>query len=207
MMFRLALITPSMDGAISAAGAAPEAVSAPLPLRSLLPAGRNQRASRRSSRPLCVSAVASSAATSALAAARWRVTSSQFRSTAITMSAPSARHSDTGTGLTRPPSTSRRPWCTAGVNTPGSAIEARTAPITGPERSHTSRPLARSVATQPKVLGRCSMPGSAKCLLKNPVSLPPAISPPPSFQSSRPATDDQVRLRAQGSSRSCSPAA
>ncbi len=71
------------------------------------------------------------------------------RSTAITTSAPSARHSDTGTGLTRPPSTSRRPSRITGANTPGMAMEARTASITLPSRSQTSRPVSISVATAP----------------------------------------------------------
>src|SRR5256885_4227337 len=39
----------------------------------------------------------------------------------MTSSAPSARHIDTGTGLTRPPSTSTLPWCTTGVKSPGMA--------------------------------------------------------------------------------------
>jgi hypothetical protein len=56
---------------------------------------------------------------------------------------------DTGTGLTRPPSTSSSPSRSTGANTPGMAIEARTASSTWPSRSHTSRPEPSSVATAP----------------------------------------------------------
>jgi hypothetical protein len=73
----------------------------------------------------------------------------QPRSTAMTTSAPSARHIDTGTGLTRPPSTSSTPSRSTGAKTPGMAIEARTASSTCPSRSQTSRPDSSSVATAP----------------------------------------------------------
>lgn len=55
---------------------------------------------------------------------------SRFKSTAMTMSAPIARHSDTGTGLTKPPSTSRSSSYCAGVKRPGNASDARTASLT-----------------------------------------------------------------------------
>jgi hypothetical protein len=45
----------------------------------------------------------------------------------MTMRAPSARHTETGTGLTSAPSTTHRPSTFTGVNTPGRAKEARTA--------------------------------------------------------------------------------
>ena len=57
---------------------------------------------------------------------------SLFRSTAMTISEPSARATETGTGLTRPPSTSHMPLRDTGVNRPGMAMEARTASITRP---------------------------------------------------------------------------
>ena len=62
-------------------------------------------------------------------------------------SAPSARQTETGIGLLRPPSTSQRPSMRAGLRIPGSAIEARTASWIGPDCSQISRPVARSVAT------------------------------------------------------------
>ena len=65
----------------------------------------------------------------------------RLRSTAITMSAPSARHSDTGTGFTTPPSISQRPWCQVGENSPGTPLEARTAVMNGPSRSQISSPV------------------------------------------------------------------
>ena len=56
----------------------------------------------------------------------------------------SACHS--GTLLTTPPSTRRRPsWCTIG-NTPGSAALASSAGLSGPAASTTSSPVSRSVA-------------------------------------------------------------
>jgi hypothetical protein len=53
----------------------------------------------------------------------------RLRSTAITRSAPRARHSDTGSGFTTPPSMSQRPSCQCGTNRPGTPLEARTAVI------------------------------------------------------------------------------
>ena len=57
----------------------------------------------------------------------------EFNRTAITMSAPKAWARDTGTGLTRPPSISQpSSSCRAGLRTPGTPIEARTARPIGP---------------------------------------------------------------------------
>jgi hypothetical protein len=124
------------------------------------------------------------------------------------MSAPRARHSDTGTGLTRPPSTSRRSSCTTGVSRPGSATEARTASMTGPRCSQISRPLVSSVATQAKVFGRCSMPWSLNFERKKSTSRAPRISPPAAMRKSiSPITDCQVSPRTQVSSGSSLPAA
>ena len=136
---------------------------------------------------------------------RWRPSRSAFRSTAITRSAPIARHSDTGTGLTRPPSTSQLPSCSAGVNSPGSAIEARTASVTRPSRSQISRPRCRSVATAPNGRASSRMSRSTKWLRKNSISRSPLISPLPSEKSRKPTTVCRRRLRTQVSSRSSSP--
>ena len=72
----------------------------------------------------------------------------------MTISAPSARHIDTGTGLTRPPSTSTAPSRTTGVKSPGIAHEARTTSSRLPWRSQISRPESSSVATAPYGIGR-----------------------------------------------------
>ena len=50
-----------------------------------------------------------------------RPNKSEFRLTAITSRAPSARAADTGTGLTSAPSTSQRPPMRTGGKIPGSA--------------------------------------------------------------------------------------
>ena len=75
---------------------------------------------------------------------------SEFRLTAITMSAPIDRQSETGTGFTRPPSTSHWPFRPQGVKMPGSDMLDRTASMRDPSRSHTSPPVLRSVATAAK---------------------------------------------------------
>jgi hypothetical protein len=59
----------------------------------------------------------------------------------MTTSAPSARHRETGTGLTTPPSISQRPSCQVGENRPGSPLDARTAVMNGPSRSQISSPV------------------------------------------------------------------
>ena len=82
---------------------------------------------------------------------------SPFKLTAITTSAPSARHTDTGTGFTKPPSTSHSPPIFTGGKMPGNAAEARTASSNDPFCSHCSRPVAKSVATAANGLGRSSI--------------------------------------------------
>ena len=67
--------------------------------------------------------------------------------TAMVRSAEAAAVGSMGIGLMRPPSTSTRPLMTAGVMTPGMAIEARIACSTGPRWNHTSRRALMSVAT------------------------------------------------------------
>jgi hypothetical protein len=66
--------------------------------------------------------------------------------TATTRSASTAVTASTGTGLSNPPSASRRPFTMMGAITPGIATEARIATSTGPEVNHTSRRAPRSVA-------------------------------------------------------------
>ena len=77
--------------------------------------------------------------------------------TAIVRSASAAAVGSIGIGLMRPPSTSTRPLMTAGVMTPGMAIEARIAFSTGPRWNHTSRRALMSVATAVKGIGRLSI--------------------------------------------------
>ena len=103
---------------------------------------------------------------------------SELRSTAITTSAPIARASDTGTGLTRPPSTSIRPSCTTGVNRAGSAMEARTASMVEPSRSQTSAPVSSAVATAAKGMCSSSIGRSTKLRRKNSIRRSPLIMPP-----------------------------
>ena len=62
-------------------------------------------------------------------------------------SLPRARHSETGTGLTRPPSSIQRSSNFTGENTPGSAQEARAAVRIGPRVIQISRPVFISVHT------------------------------------------------------------
>ena len=69
------------------------------------------------------------------------------RSTAITISAPSARVSETGTGFTTPPSTNQYPLWATGAISPGILQDARTA--ISPSVSHSSLPVLRLVATAP----------------------------------------------------------
>ena len=52
------------------------------------------------------------------------LTESLLKLTAITMRAPSARQTETGTGLTRAPSISQRPLILTGRKMPGSANDA-----------------------------------------------------------------------------------
>lgn len=69
------------------------------------------------------------------------------RETAIVRSAEAAAVGSMGMGLMRPPSTRTRPLMTAGVMTPGIAMDARIACSTGPRWNHTSRRALMSVAT------------------------------------------------------------
>src|ERR1039458_1818132 len=77
-------------------------------------------------------------------------------STAITASASMARTVSTGMFCTMPPSASTRPLISTGVNTPGIAMEARTAWDNAPSRSTTPSPLNMSVATHRNGMGKSS---------------------------------------------------
>ena len=126
----------------------------------------------------------------------------------MTMSAPMARASDVGTGLTMPPSTSSRPSVRiTGVNRPGSAMEARTASAMEPSRSQTSAPECRSVATAPKGNGEASMSKSAKLRRQNARSFSPLSMPPDRLTSMKPNTSRMPRPCTQSENRSSSPAA
>jgi len=193
MMLRLLLTTSSIDGMFNADDGSSD----------ILAVGRNLD---RTALSLPFSVEDSAFVASPETRLRWP-SKSQFRSTAMTISAPMARHSETGTGLTRPPSTSIRPSFRTGVNRPGIAIEARTASTTPPSRSHISRPLARSVATQENAFGNSSIRWSSSCLRRKETSLPPSISPPSILTSSNPTTACQLKLAAQCSKLSSFPAA
>jgi len=86
-------------------------------------------------------------------------------STAITSSAPICRAWRTGTGATRPPSTYSRPAIGTGRNTPGTALEARTAVPVSPRRNTMPSPCCRSVATTPSGRGICSSSLPPTCWL------------------------------------------
>ncbi len=73
-------------------------------------------------------------------------TISLFKSTAITISAPSARQVDTGTGLTKPPSTSHLLFVFIAGNNPGNEIDDQTASKTDPLFKQISFPVSKSVA-------------------------------------------------------------
>ena len=97
-------------------------------------------------------------------------------------SAPMARASDTGTGLTNPPSLSQRPSSLTGLNTPGMPMEARIDWVSGPARIQTSRPVEMSVATAPKGSLRSSMFSArprppSQSTIRTPSTRPPASSP------------------------------
>ena len=64
----------------------------------------------------------------------------------ITRSTGPANACQSGTLLTTPPSTRRRPSCSTIGNTPGSAALASSAGLSGPRASTTSSPVSRSVA-------------------------------------------------------------
>ena len=73
----------------------------------------------------------------------------------MTISAPIARASDTGTGFTSAPSTRIPSLLTTGVNRPGIASDARTAFSVEPVLSQTSAPFSSDVATAAK--GICEL--------------------------------------------------
>ena len=77
----------------------------------------------------------------------------------MTTSAPMARAADTGTGLTRPPSSIQRPCIFTGENNPGSAQDARAASSMVPLVIQISRPLFMSVATVTSFFSRVSISG------------------------------------------------
>ena len=83
---------------------------------------------------------------------------SLFRLTAMTTSAPKARHKETGTGLTIPPSIHQRfSLFNTGWKTPGIAMEGQTASKTGPSVTHSSLPVFKSQVTVPKGIFKSSM--------------------------------------------------
>ncbi len=75
----------------------------------------------------------------------------------MTTSAPRARHTETGTGLTSPPSTNQSSPFLTGLKISGRLIEARTASAIGPVLNHISRPLTRLVATAANGFFVCSI--------------------------------------------------
>ena len=81
--------------------------------------------------------------------------------TAIMMSAPMARHAETGTGLVIPPSSSHLPFKFSGLIMPGMAIDALTASMIEPFCSQISRPVPRSLAIAVKGLAKLSMSASS----------------------------------------------
>ena len=68
----------------------------------------------------------------------------------LVRSAPMARATLTGTGLTSPPSTRMRPLLRTGVTMPGTAMLARTASVSSPAVAATDSPVMRSAATAAK---------------------------------------------------------
>ncbi len=120
------------------------------------------------------------------------------RETAMVRSALAAAVGSIGTGLMRPPSTSRRPLMLIGVITPGMAIEARIACTTGPRWNHTSRRALRSVATAVYGTGRSSMATPSRisptlAMMRSARIAPPTVE---RLRSSRRHTSRWVRLRA-----------
>ena len=113
------------------------------------------------------------------AASKRRPTKSLFRFTAMRMSAPKARQTETGTGLTSPPSSNQSSSCFTGLKMPGMPMEARTASAMGPALSHISRPVTRLVATAANGLAACSIDVAIPSWLMRAVISSPCISPPP----------------------------
>ena len=93
---------------------------------------------------------------------RSRPSWSPFILAAITSSAPNARHTDTGTGLTKAPSTSHCRSRRTGVNRPGSEIAVRRTSARRPSCSQTSWPVRRSVVTATNGTGSSSTSRSPK---------------------------------------------
>ena len=85
-------------------------------------------------------------------------------STAMTRSAPDARATFTGTGLTSPPSTYSIPRIGVGWKTTGTLHEARTAMPASPRVKATSLPEASSVATATKGMSSCSIRRPSRAL-------------------------------------------
>ena len=96
------------------------------------------------------------------------------------MSAPKARATDTGTGLTRPPSINQpsAASCIAGLRMPGMAMEARTARPIGPFCSQTSLPVRKSVATAAYRVAKLSMSPLIPSSLRRFSMCLPSIRPP-----------------------------
>ena len=94
-----------------------------------------------------------------------------------------------------------------GVNTPGKAIEARTASTSEPSRSHNSLPPCSAVATAPNGIGRSSIRQSSKCLRKKLTSFSPLSMPPVRRKSISEITSRMRRLRIHSSKLSSLPVA
>ena len=119
----------------------------------------------------------------------------------MTMRAPSARHTDTGMGLTRAPSISQRPLICTGRKMPGSANEAWSAFTRLPLFSHTSCPVPSSVATATNLRSICSMVTSRRCSSRRVLRRWPVMSPePPKLMSRKPKMRRRVSAQAKSSS-------
>ncbi len=102
-------------------------------------------------------------------------------STAITTSAPIWRATSIGRLATSPPSSSRLPSISTGVNAPGTDMLARIARDRLPRSSTTFSPVTRSVATARNGIGRSSKrsipaDGSVSACIRM-VTFWPVISP------------------------------
>ena len=118
-----------------------------------------------------------------------------------------ARASDTGTGLTSPPSTSTMPSRSTGANNPGRAMEARTASSVEPRRSQISTPVCSAVATAANGIVNSSTWRSAKWRRKKSISRWPLNSPLRKLTSMSATTSRISNPSTHCSKRSSSPAA
>ena len=86
----------------------------------------------------------------------WRLASGKLTSTTMSRSTPMLWASSTGRLSTRPPSTSRRPFTSTGVSTPGADMLARRTVTRSPWPSTTRSPVSRSVASARNGVGNWS---------------------------------------------------